>query len=360
MKYTNVCIEGFAYCLPEKIVTTESLEKRCEPLYKRLNMPEGRLEALTGIKERRIWNIGKTPGQQSVLTVQKLLEQTGFDPQKVGALIHGSVCRDYLEPATACSVHRALNFPPTGFVYDISNACLGIVSGMIQIADMIELGHIESGIVAGTESSRSLMETTIQHLNTDLSLTRKSVKSAFASLTIGSGSAAVLLAHRSISRTGNRLLGGAVHAETRFCNLCRSDTDQFGGDAMSPLMQTDSEALMKEGVSAAARCFERFLAETGWTRKDIDKTFCHQVGRAHQKLLFDTLNLSAELNFSTLEFLGNTGSAALPTAAAMGIESGFVPDGSRVALLGIGSGINVVMLGIEWLSSPCPQRLHRS
>jgi 3-oxoacyl-[acyl-carrier-protein] synthase-3 len=349
MKYSNVCIEGFAYCLPEEVITTDSLEKRCAPLYQRLNLPEGRLEALTGIKERRIWTSGKTPGQQSVLTVQKLIEQTGFDPNKVGALIHGSVCRDFLEPATACSVHRALNFPPTGFVYDISNACLGIVSGMIQIADMIELGHIEAGIVVGTESSRSLMETTIRHLNTDLSLTRKSVKSAFASLTIGSGSAAVLLAHRNISHTGNRLLGGVVHAETQFCDLCRSDTDQSGGDAMNPLMQTDSETLMKEGVAAAARCFERFLAETGWTRSDINKTFCHQVGRVHQKLLFDTLNLAPELNFSTLEYLGNTGSAALPTAAAIGIESGFVPGGSRVALLGIGSGINVVMLGVEWV-----------
>jgi len=348
MKYTNVCIEAFTHCLPEEVITTDSLEKRCAPLYERLKLPEGRLEALTGIKERRVWTPGKTPGQQSMLTVQKLIEQTQFDRNKIGALIHGSVCRDYLEPATACSVHRALNFPPTGFVYDISNACLGIVSGMIQIADMIELGHIEAGIVVGTESSRSLMETTIKHLNTDLSLTRKSVKSAFASLTIGSGSAAVLLAHRNISRTGNRLLGGAVHAETQFCDLCKSDTDQSGGDAMNPLMQTDSEALMKEGVAAAARCFERFLSATGWTRSDIDKTFCHQVGRVHQKLLFDTLELPPELNFSTLEYLGNTGSAALPTAAAIGIESGFVPDGSRVALLGIGSGINVVMLGVEW------------
>ena len=348
MKYSNVCIEAFTHCLPEEVITTDSLEKRCAPLYERLKLPEGRLEALTGIKERRVWTPGKTPGQQSILTVQKLIEQTGFEPNKIGALIHGSVCRDYLEPATACSVHRALNFPTTGFVYDISNACLGIVSGMIQIADMVELGHIEAGIVVGTENSRSLMETTIKHLNTDLSLTRKSVKSAFASLTIGSGSTAVLLAHRSISRTGNRLLGGAVHAETQFCDLCKSDTDQSGGDAMNPLMQTDSEALMTEGVAAAARCFERFLSATGWSRSDIDKTFCHQVGRAHQKLLFDTLGLPPELNFSTLEYLGNTGSAALPTAAAIGIESGFVPDGSRVALLGIGSGINVVMLGMEW------------
>lgn len=348
MRYTKVCVDAFSYTLPEEVVRTDELELRLQPLYQRLKLQEGRLEILTGIRERRLWQQHRTPGNQSVTTVRRLLEQTGIAMPKVGALIHGSVCRDYLEPATACSVHHALELPTNGNIYDISNACLGIVSGMIQIANMIELEQIEAGIVVGTESSRSLLETTIHHLNTDWSISRKSVKSAFASLTIGSGSAAVLLTNRQLSRTGNRLLGGMVRAQTDFCNLCRSNTDQSGGDAMNPLMQTDSETLMNEGIAAASRTFEPFLTEIGWTRQDIDRTFCHQVGRVHQKLLFDSLDLPMNRNFSTLEYLGNTGSVALPTAAGIGTETGFVPDGSRVALLGIGSGINVVMLGLEW------------
>ncbi|MDR2755467.1 MAG: 3-oxoacyl-ACP synthase III [Planctomycetaceae bacterium] len=348
MKYTKVCVDAFSYTLPEEVVCTAELELRLRPLYQRLKLQEGRLEILTGIRERRLWLQNRTPGTQSITTVRRLLEQTQIDPRKVGALIHGSVCRDYLEPATACSVHHSLGLPSNGYVYDISNACLGIISGMIQVANMIELEQIEAGIVVGTESSRSLLETTIQYLNTDLSITRKSVKPAFASLTIGSGSAAVLLTNRNISRTGNRLLGGMICAQTNFCNLCRSNTDQSGGDAMNPLMQTDSETLMKEGIASASRTFEPFLTEVGWTRHDIDRTFCHQVGRVHQKLLFDSLELPMKQNFSTLEYLGNTGSAALPTATGIGIETGFVPNGSCIALLGIGSGINVVMLGLEW------------
>jgi 3-oxoacyl-[acyl-carrier-protein] synthase-3 len=360
MRYLNVCVEAFSYVLPEEVVSTDELETRLEPLYRRLKLPAGRLELLTGIKERRLWKQRSLPGTQSIETVQQLLKITGIDPQNVGALIHGSVCRDYLEPATACSVHNTLGFSPNVFVYDISNACLGIVSGMIQLANMIELGQIEAGIVVGTESSRSLMETTINHLNTDHSVTRKSVKSAFASLTIGSGSAAVLLTNRNLSRTGNRLLGGSVLARTDFCHLCRSDNDQSGGDTMNPLMQTDSETLMKEGVSAAAQTFELFLTEVGWVRNSIDRIFCHQVGRGHQKLLFETLQLPTPLNFSTLEYLGNTGSTALPTTAGIGLETkiGLTSEknhagenhsnANRIALLGIGSGINVIMLGIEW------------
>ena len=50
----------------------------------------------------------------------------------------------------------------------------------------------------------------------------------------------------------------------------------------------------------------------------------------------------------TVEFLGNTGAAALPLAVAIGIERGHLQTGDRVALLGIGSGLNAIMLGIDW------------
>ncbi|MDR1484893.1 MAG: 3-oxoacyl-ACP synthase III [Planctomycetaceae bacterium] len=347
MRYNKVCVDLFSYTLPEEVVTTCELESRLFPLYERLKLPEGRLEILTGIRERRVWKAGTQPGQQSTVTARKLIETSGIDPSKIGALIHGSVCRDYLEPATACGVHCQLGLPESGYVYDVSNACLGIVSGMIQIANMIELGHIRAGIVVGTESSRALMEATIRHLNADQTLTRKSIKSALASLTIGSGSAAVLLTHEDISRTGNKLFGGAIRARTKFCDLCRSENDQSGGDSMNPLMNTDSENLMHEGVTVARDAFEDFLQELNWERGNIDRVFCHQVGKAHQQLLFEKLQLPNELNFSTLEFLGNTGSTALPTTTGIGLESGEIDAGSKIALLGIGSGINSIMLGIQ-------------
>ncbi|MDR2170274.1 MAG: 3-oxoacyl-ACP synthase III [Planctomycetaceae bacterium] len=348
MRYDKVCVESISYTLPEEVVTTAEIESRLFPLYSRLRLPEGRLGLLTGISERRIWRAGTTPGQQSVVTVRKLLESSGIDPLFVGVLIHGSVCRDYLEPATACGVHNQLGLSEACLVYDVSNACLGLLSGVIQIANMIELGQVRAGIVVGTESSRSLMEATIQYLNTDQTITRKSVKPAFASLTIGSGSAAILLVSEDISRTGNKLVGGAIRTRTKFCDLCRSNTDQTGGDAMNPLMDTDSEALLREGVAVAADVFDDFLGEVNWSVEDIDRIFCHQVGKAHQQALFEKLNLPEELNFSTLEFLGNTGSVALPITAGIGLERGIVKAGSKIAMLGIGSGINVIMLGMSY------------
>ena len=180
----------------------------------------------------------------------------------------------------------------------------------MQAANMIELGQIRAAVVVGTESGRALVEATIDHLNADTSLSRKDIKAAFASLTIGSGSAAIVLCDRELSRTGNRLLGGVMHTATEHCELCQgghSETNlpspagrgaggegQREGGNQQPrhlLMWTDSEALMREGVAAARDAFADFLAEMEWTAGDIHKTFCHQVGRAHQRLLFETLGL---------------------------------------------------------------------
>lgn len=347
MKFQNVCIESFGYSLPDEIWTSEQIEQRLEPLYSRLNLPIGRLELMTGIRERRFWPRSVRPSQPSIVSCRQALDAAGIEPSQVGLLIHGSVCRDFLEPATACGVHHALQLPPQCMIYDLSNACLGILNGMLNAAVLIESGAIQAALVVGSELGRGLVETTIAALNRDQSLTRKSIKDSFASLTIGSASCAVLLVHRELSRSQTRLLGGAVRANTRWHALCQSEHDLAGAD-FQPLMATDSTELLTQGVQTGVDTFADFLDITGWTRDLIDRTVCHQVGVAHRKLMLDSLGLPVERDQATFAWLGNTGSAALPITAAHAAQEGALKPGERVALLGIGSGINCVMLACEW------------
>lgn len=350
MKYNNVCIESFGYTVPDEIWTSQDVEYRLKPLYERLKLPEGRLELMTGISERRFWPAGVRPSQLSVISCHRALEAADFDRSQVGCLIHGSVCRDFLEPATACSVHHRLDLRSDCVIYDLSNACLGILNGMIQAANMIELGQIQSALVVGSEGGRQLVETTIDALNRDTTLTRKTIKNAIASLTIGSASCAVLLTHRSISKTGNSMLAARARANTQFHDLCQSDQDQ-AGSSMAPLMATDSNQLMMQGVQIGVDTFGEFLKESNWTAADIDRSFCHQVGSAHRKLMLDGLGLSDQRDHVTFPWLGNTGAAALPVTMADGLQKGLVDAGQNVAMLGIGSGINCLMIGAQWQKS---------
>jgi acyl-CoA:acyl-CoA alkyltransferase len=347
MRYQHVCLEAIAYTLPEEVVSSEELERRLEPLYARLRLPMGRLELMTGIRERRFWKPGTMPSEISVISANRAIEAAGIERREIGALIHGSVCRDFLEPATSCGVHHRLGLPRGCVAYDVSNACLGLLNGVVQVANMIELGQIQAGLVVGTEGSRELVETTTAMLNANQSLTRESVKPAMASLTIGSASAAVLLVHRDLSRTANRLLSATIRCNTAGHELCHSGRDEAAGGGMKPMMLTDAETLMHEGVAIGRETFDQFLSELGWSVNDINKTACHQVGAPQRKLMLETFGIDPAIDFITYPWLGNTGAAAMPTTLAVGIERGHYQPGDRVALLGIGSGINVLMLAAE-------------
>lgn len=351
MLFRHACIESIGVVLPQETVTTSEIEQRLTPLYDRLKLPLGRLELITGVRERRFWARGTLPSTQSIVSANRALEAANFDRSQVGALIHASVCRDHLEPATACAVHHGLGLRGDCHIFDLSNACLGLMNGVLLLSTMIDTGQISAGIVVGTESSRQLVETTIAELNTNESLTRKAIKTAIASLTIGSGSCAILVTHQQLSKSQNRLLGGAAYANTQFHELCHSGADEAVASGMQPLMETDSETLMREGCATGALNFERFLHELSWSRNEIDKTICHQVGPAHKKMMFESLGMETSKDYATVEWMGNTGSVALPITLAAAAHAEHLQSQDQVGMFGIGSGINCVMLGCEWQQS---------
>ncbi|MCB2183168.1 MAG: 3-oxoacyl-ACP synthase III [Desulfobulbaceae bacterium] len=344
MLYSQVCLYPPAYEAPPHVLTSAELEERLAPVYERLKLPEGRLELMSGIHARRFWLDGTKPSEGAARAGKKALEAAGVSPDEIGCLIFTSVSRDMMEPATASFVHRHLGLPEKCQIFDLSNACLGFLNGMVMLANMIELGQLKKGLVVAGETAESLVESTIQHLLSDESLTRKSVKSSFASFTIGSGAVAMVMGSKKEHDTGHCLKGGAVRTNTGYNNLCQGAQDTSKGI----LMATDSEELLKRGVETAALTWRDFQDELAWHQKDIDHFFCHQVGRAHARLLFETLQLDEGKNFATLPFWGNVGSVSAPLTMAIGLERRIFKSGEKAALLGIGSGINCLMLGVEW------------
>jgi 3-oxoacyl-[acyl-carrier-protein] synthase-3 len=349
MRYNKVYIESFSYALPEKVLTTEEIENKLKPLYERLKLPFGRLEQMSGIKERRYWSNGTMPSDASIMAAKNVLKKSPhISKNDIGCVLHTSVSRDFLEPATANVVHDSLGLSDDCTIYDISNACLGFMNGMITIADKIELGQIKAGLVLSGENGKPLLDTTIDKLLTDTSLSRRNIKEYIASLTIGSGAASALLVSESLTRNGHKLIGGMVQSATQHNELCRSapDTGVKCGEEIT--MRTDSEAVLVNGCKLAKRTWKRFKEELGWDNDTADRIFCHQVGTSHKRMLFETLKLPVEKDFSTVEFLGNIGSASLPITVTMGEEKNLVKSGNNVALLGIGSGLNCIMLGVSW------------
>ena len=348
MQFDNVCIEGLGYHLPDNRISSADLEKKLGPLYEKLKLPQGRLELMSGIQERRFWDKGVFPSEVASIAGKKAIENSGVEVKEIGCLISASVCRDFLEPSTASVVHHNLGLPEESFVFDVSNACLGVLNSMCIIANMIERGQIMAGLVVSGENGGPLVNNTIETLLACPDINRNTIKASFASLTIGSAAAGILLVHKNISQNKHHLLGGISIAETRFNDLCRGNNASGSNNDWSPLMETDSEQLMREGCRLAGRTWVNTRKNLGWKNNEVNRVFCHQVGKGHRKLMYENVGLDIQKDFSTLEFLGNTGSASLPATFAMGVEKGILKKDDKAALLGIGSGLNCLMLGVEW------------
>lgn len=347
--YDRVQITAFGYELAPVVVTSSELEDRLAPLYDRLHVPHGQLEALTGIAERRWWDEGYRLSDGAIAAARKALEGSGVPPDAVDVVIYAGVCRDGFEPATACRVAAAVGASPDAAVYDLSNACLGVMNGILDVANRIQLGQVRAGLVVSCETAREINDVMIERMLGESSMER--FKLALATLTGGSGAVAVLITDGSFGESaGHRLVGGVTQAAPEHHALCRWGVQPVNGraDALTQDMTTDSVAVLEHGVTLGQRTWRAFLDRLGWAAEQVDRVICHQVGSAHRDTILRTLGIDAGKDFSTYEYLGNMGTVSLPLTAALASERGFLRPGDRVSFLGIGSGLNCLMLGWEW------------
>ena len=343
MKFNNVAIESIAYELPEEVWTSADLEAKLATVYERLHLPEGRLELMTGIKERRFYPAGTPASAASAQAGEAALAKSSFDREQIDLLIHSAVCRDRLEPATAAYVHGLLKLSGKTQIFDVSNACLGFLNAMVIAGSMIESGQIERALICSGENGRPLVENTLKQL-LQPELTRKSIKPYFANLTIGAGAVSAVLCRKDLALSSCPWMTAAVvETDTSHNELCQGDS---AGDALE--MLTDSEELLAAGIGVATRAWEQFVAATAWTADTPDRIITHQVGKAHSRELFKALGLDLAKDFTTFETLGNVGSVSCPITLATAMEQGAFCEGQKAALLGIGSGLSSIMMAVEW------------
>ena len=349
MKYSRVFINSLAYELAPVVVSSSELESRLAPLYQKFRIPMGQLAALTGITERRWWPKGHQLSDGAIKAAHKAIAETGIEVAELGAVVYTGVCRDQHEPATACRIAAALGVSKDTAIYDISNACLGVLSGILDIANRIELGQIKAGMVVSCESARDIVDVTIDNMLADP--TMQNFAQSLATLTGGSGAVAVILTDGSLPLTNVRkhqLLGASHLSAPQHHQLCQWGLQEVGHNIYREFMRTDAVTLLKEGAELAKHTWEHFLAQRNWLVEQVDKVICHQVGASNRKQVLSALNIPPEKEFPTYQLLGNMGTVSLPVTAAMAHDQGFLRPGDQVSFLGIGSGLNCMMLGIKW------------
>jgi 3-oxoacyl-[acyl-carrier-protein] synthase-3 len=338
MKFQHVVIQSLASVEAPIRVTSREIEQRLKPTLDRLGVREDLLEEVSGIGARRFWHEGTSPSDAATLAAEKALDEAGIDRGRVGVIINTSVCRDYLEPSTACIVHGNLGLSENCLNFDVGNACLAFMNGMDIAARMIERTEVEYALIVDGESSRPITEATIERM-LDPAVDEHQFRAEFASLTLGSGAAAMVMARRELAPRGHRYLGSVSRAATEFNSLCRGNMGQ---------MLTDTRTLLSEGLKLAAKTFAAARVALGWVTNELDQYVIHQVSKVHTDALVKLLGLDPHKVLAIYPEMGNVGPASVPMVLARAVELGKVRSGDRVGLLGIGSGLNCAMAEVVW------------
>ena len=335
-RYADVVISGLAHVDAPHVVSSDAIDAELSDVLERLRLRPGFLAKVAGIEERRVWDVGTMPSTGAAEAGQRALERSGVAPESVGLLVNTSVSRDYVEPSTASIVHGRLGLGPDAMNFDLGNACLGFVNGMQVAASMISRGEIDHGLVVNAESSRFAVESTIARLqrSPDPAVFREQ----FATLTLGSGAVAMVLSSARLAE-GPRFLGGLSRAATQHAHLCTGQLDE---------MRTDAQGLLLAGLELAARTWKEALSLFDWVTDRFRLYAMHQVSSVHTKAIVETLGIDAARLPLIYPRYGNIGPAGVPTVLSKAAEGGVLQRGDRVALMGIGSGINATAAEVAW------------
>ncbi|GAA2179960.1 3-oxoacyl-ACP synthase III [Leucobacter tardus] len=333
-RFDNVALLSVASVLPSRVTTSEDIEHRLGSALSRLRLRSGMLRRVAGVLERRNWAEGETADDATIAAGRRALDEAGVDASQIGLLINTSVTRKHLEPSVAVALHHGLGLPSSAINFDVANACLGFINGMSLASGMIESGQIDYAIVVNGEDADDIQTNTIERLQRE-DIDRDGFMSEFASLTLGSGSAAAVLGRADRHPSGHRLLGGVTRAGTQFHGLCVGSVEG---------MFTDAKALLEGGLDLVVSAWREALPEWKWG--SADRFITHQVSSVHTRSIIGATGIDRKRVPTTFGKYGNVGPASIPITLAE--EQATLQRGDRVVLMGVGSGLNTAMMELAW------------
>ncbi|MFP7723599.1 3-oxoacyl-ACP synthase III [Lysobacter sp. A3-1-A15] len=338
MLFQHVAIAGLAHIDAPRRLSSDDINARLQPTLDRLGIRTDVLKDIAGIHARRLWDGPMLASDAATMAARKALDDAGIDGSKVGLLVNTSVSRDYLEPSTASIVSGNLGLTEYCQNFDVANACLAFINGMDIAARMIERGEIEYALVVDGETADLAYEKTLERLSSP-DATEEQFRNELATLTLGCGAAAMVMARAELVPSAPRYRGGVTRAATQWNGLCRGNLDR---------MVTDTRLLLVEGLRLAQKTFIAAKQALGWVVEELDEFVIHQVSQVHTQAFIKAFGIDPKKVLTIFSEHGNIGPASVPIVLSKLREMGRLKKGDRVALLGIGSGLNCSMAEVVW------------
>jgi 3-oxoacyl-[acyl-carrier-protein] synthase-3 len=263
MHKKKIKIESLGIYLPEKEVSTEELLKACR------RRPGLDLERITGINKRRV-AVDEYAVDLAIKAARRALQMSKYQPDELGAIICTSISKHHkpdefsFEPATALVIRKAVG-AKKALIFDLVNACAGMINGIYLMQSLIRTGVIKCGLVVSGEQNMPLAWTATREV-------RHSLDGQLAALTLGDCGAAVIVDASDDDRYGFHwldLVTGPKHD-----HYCYSKPSQRGPGGM---LITKARGFQITGNKHFPFYTKQALDGSGWNADDVHHAIPHQV-----------------------------------------------------------------------------------
>lgn len=323
----NIVSNG--YYLPENIINTTDLLAEVQP--ERFGVSRDFIEKNVGVRQVR--HTEELPSSLAIKASELALAQANINPDEIGVVIFTGIEGDNVEPATAFTVQAKLGLK-SQLCFDISNACLGFMSGIKIAADMIKAGTTKYALVCTGERMSKLSKSLINKLKSTHDATY--FNSVYGFLTVGdAGGAMIIGPHKQ-----NAIHTICSDSKGKYANLCRY---RYEGPDVTGAMQMGK--ICAKTIELHLEVYNRALEALGWQPQEIDCLITHQVGQRPHAMAPELFNVPEKKLTKTFDYLGNLTTATLPVNFGLTMESGQIKPGSKVYALISGSGIAVSHMG---------------
>ena len=323
--------ESVGIQLPERRVSTKELMASTRH-HTRID-----LERLTGIREHRMCGPDETSLSLAVGAARDCLARSRYQGSDLDMVIDASITRyvdgttHRYEPPLSLSIKEAIG-ASQATSFDLSNACAGMLTGVLILDDFIRRGAIRRGMVVSGER--------ITGLGTNAA---KAIRSLFslqlASLTLGDAGAAVIV-DRADDQPGISVAGFTTLAEhSRLC--VGVPAWRQPGAKMYPRARKIHAVAMED----VPPLLENILAAAGTHFGEIDWFIPHQTSvraiKSGTRVLAEHLGEEAKHVVVTVDELGNTASTTLFVALHRYLTDKRFARGDKILLLSVASGLEV-------------------
>jgi 3-oxoacyl-[acyl-carrier-protein] synthase-3 len=335
-------IESIGIKLPEKTVSTAEIMQKLK-LFKPVQ-----LERLTGISNRHVCSETEDSLTLAVEAAKDCLKYSTYKAEDLEMIICCSISKyvnglnHVYEPAFSMLIKQKLG-NEKALVFDISNACAGMMTGVHIANNYISRGVVKNCLVVSGEYITGLCRNAIQNIDSQY-------HPEIASLTVGDAGAAVIL-DKSESKDDNFLVLEMVTL-SQYSNLClgHQSTRQPGG-----VMKTQMKKIHDVAIENAPLLVESALKKAGLRFSQIDFMIPHQTAKlsiqSGARQLEKYFNEKPGETVINIAETGNTASTTHFITLYKYLQEGKFKKGDKIMLLGFASGlvIGVIIFKINGL-----------